>query len=267
MIRYRLWISIAALALVACGGSKNTRDKVDDGPAAFDHESLNNWIFGYYLNPQPERTPDAIRFMADEGLINENSRAQLVAFFGVVFRNNESRLDDWLKSIDDLEDEHLAVVWQGVWFTESYTGVDQALWYTSGDHIKKILQAAGERSRRARQVVEYYLKRDPPPMKSIDIDSPAVLEMLWYAFYASGDPLYVKRIIGTLDWINDKTDVQRVTVAGAARLSLQTNAVDHAKVLEIAKGQLAVLRGEARDILDGIVTEAERRRANSKPPF
>lgn len=96
--------------------------------------------------------------------------------------------------------------------------------------------------------------------------SPSTLDDHWAAFGATGDRLYVEKIIAALPLLEVRGDVERLLVGGAAKWSLSSNAYQHARVLAICEDAERSAEEPTRSVLKALIEEAKAERASNPPP-
>lgn len=218
-------------------------------------EDVSAWMTGYYLRPRPELLAPAVLLLEKEGALEGegNAAAPVASFLAQLFRQSPERLEGWLKELEGLKEASRPVVWLALWLadTEAAAGRLKAVAATAEGEQRKRLQAM--------------LAEKPPDLLKVEVQGPAVLDMLWGAFAATGQADYVRRIIEVLPWAEaGKEDFGRMLVGGAARWSLVSNAVQHDRVLEICRQELARQPEAAAKLLKAVVQDAEKQRAEKK---
>jgi len=89
------------------------------------------------------------------------------------------------------------------------------------------------------------------------ISDPSVLDLLWGRFFGSGDERCVQRIISVLPWLQDRSNATKMLVGGAAQWSLTSNAMQHQRVMEICRREVATQPDEIKMVLREIIHRAE----------
>ncbi len=183
--------------------------------------------------------------MAKEGVLDrETTQAPIIAFLAQVFAQNSDKLSMWFKELSSLQEAH-------------YDLVLRALWHSNMVQTNAFLRTiADQSSEKVRDRVNELLRRTPLTPLNAPMVSPAVLDILWGAFFATGDEQYIERIISVLPWLETKGNVDRLLIGGAAQWSLTSNAVQHQKVLNICQKQLRKQPKEVKAILQEIVDNA-----------
>lgn len=187
-----------------------------------------DWLSHYYEHPTPERFVTEVRAWSKAGSLSNLKTAALISvFLGRVIAANPTQVDAWLTQLDDLK----------------------------GGDRQMLLSAA---SLSATKDAQAYLSRQPDaekyraiPMdiRTLEPKSPAVLDMLWADFFATGEAVPIKRIVlalnydkysGALDRYaksekteKDRNDAILEAVFRAAKWSLESNAKQHRRVGEI----------------------------------
>jgi hypothetical protein len=215
------------------------------GQSARDEFNLNEWITYYYLHPQPDRTVEAILFMSAKGYLDkETAQSPLAAFFSQLFSQNPQSIELWFSKLEGLPNAQRRLLCGALWYSDTPQGLEQ---------LKK--EAARVAPLDNADIVKLTTAK-PPSIASLEITAPSVLDMLWASFMATGDERYVIRIISTLPWVEEK-NLNRLLIAGAARWSLTSNAIQHRKVLEICKAQVGKQEEKTVSILKEVLKQAE----------
>ena len=127
-----------------------------------------------------------------------------------------------------------------------------AFWFADTDEARSQLAALEKKDKH----FAAFLKNPAPSILDAEITIPNSLDMCWGHFFASGNTDYIKKIIGTLEYKNEKTDQAKIMVYGAARWSLASNCIQHKTVLEFCRSIVKTLpetsEAEVQLILDGI---------------
>ncbi len=210
-----------------------------------DPKGLNHWLTYYYLEPRSDRDIEKVMRLFEYGFFDKPSSASpLVSFLAELFRQNDSRIAGWESAL------------YGMTHVASARYVMQALWQANSPNALRVLNDwPGAKMKSI--VVE--VQRSPQiDLRTIRVDSPEVLDMLWGAFLASGEAVYVDRIIGVLALSTEAKDngtrINALKLSEAAKWSLTSNAERHDRVYEICKGFLgsenSLIREEVSEILN-----------------
>ena len=188
-------------------------------------KKLSRWFTYYYKDPQPETVEDNIEAMVVAGFFGKQSAVgPLIMFLSEVFRQNEKLLPAWEQSFAKLP-------------FNSRGYIAQALWESNTTNGKKIIEKWKKEG--IVEKIDRIISNVPIDLKNINITSPAMLDMLWASFMASGDKQYIERIIGVLAYPDDSPKqeerLNNIMLIGAAKWSLSSNAFQHDLVYEICE--------------------------------
>ena len=215
-------------------------------------EEVSKWFTFYYLSPNPERFPEAIEYMSQNGMLdNKNAISPIFGFMSGVFGENAHHVENWVKRLSVLKEEHKIVVVLGIW----YADIPQS---------KKLAYELLNKSQYLNEKLSYIRKGDPLPINKIPLEQgPWVLDALWGNFVATGKNTPVKRIMAALPWVDIKGDVNKLLVGGAARWSLTSNAVQHDRVFDFCKveidNQPKEIALKLREVLENAKVDKEKR--------
>lgn len=198
--------------------------------AAFFTQAVwaGDWMTHYYENPSPERFVAEVQGLSKAGhLSSPETGAMIAVFLGRVMAANPVAVESWLNQLGDL---------------------------IGGDRETILLAAGFSRTQEARS----FLAKQPDGAKyleelmdvrSIELEDPAVLDMLWADFFATGEVAPLKRLVHVLNYgqyagameryaksqktEKDREDAMRDAVFQAARWSLESNAQQHRRVGEL----------------------------------
>ena len=236
---HRLFVALLTLVVLQalpCFARQSSREGFD----------LDQWFTFYYLHPQPDRTVEAILSMSAHGYFDkESAQSPLAAFYGQLFAQNPQSIEPWFSKLNSLPKVHRRVLCNALWYSATLEGVEQLK--------KEAVKAASP----DRADIVRLTKTKPPSIADLEVTEPAVLDMLWASFMATGDELYVVRIISTLPWCDEKNDINRLLIGGAARWSLTSNCIQHRKVFEICKAQVSKQGERTSSILKEVIKQAE----------
>jgi len=212
-------------------------------------EQFDKWLTYYYLKPAPELTPSAIDTMSQLGYLGKaEAAAPLEAFLSFIFRDNGKQVCNWLASMKKFSKAEQKVLIHGLWLantTEARGCLNSLL---TQNKIKE------------KEQVKQLLAKTPVKIEEIDITYPAVLDMLWGAFMATGEEKYVLRIISALPYAKAKGNVGKMTIGQAARWSLESNCIQHDRVYQICLSQIGQQPEEISEMLSKITRTAQDER-------
>ena len=209
-------------------------------------DNLNDWMSHFYLHRDTSMVVPAIREMFKQGWFQRDTAvAPLAAFWASVFYQNHKKVEPWLRELDDLEFGQKKYLWMAV----HLSGIPES---------KELLTLIGrENGRESSDYIRKLLVEKRENVVDMTISGPEVLDMFWAQFSASGDERCVRRVIGALYYVQETDDLAKILIGGAARWSLESNAVQHPRVLEICKQARAGQPVAVRKILDEIIEKAE----------
>ena len=215
-----------------------------------DAEQAGQWFTSYYLKPEPERIPDALRTMSAAGLLKPDKGAPpMTGFLAGAFAARPQGARPLAQGLAFLPEDEQPILLLGLW----YSGIPDA---------KAIFRELSSAMPSHKARIEFLLGTPAPRIVEMPPDQGAwVLDAWWGYFLATGDELPVRAVIAVLPWTQIRGDVGRLAIGGAARWSLASNAVQHDRVLEICKTQLPVQPPQTARLLDEVVKAAEAERA------
>jgi hypothetical protein len=159
---------------------------------------IEQWTAYYYLFPQPDLTVKSILVAEQKGLLDcRTAAAPMLAFYSQVFAQNPKKLGVWIEQLKVLKPAHKEIIWGALKLANTEETKKQA-------HILESqlpLTARADVAKSSQSVVS---------IEQMDVSCPAVLDMLWASFFATGDERYIKRIMTVLPTPQVKeTDVNR----------------------------------------------------------
>lgn len=221
-------------------------------------ENFSHWLTFYYEKPEPNRIPDAVKYMSQSGVLdNNNTISPVFGFLSGVFRSHPKQIDPWLKELQNLKEKHLGVVILGLW----YSGLPDS---------KSRVSAFLDKHPKLKPDFSFINQGSPMTVEQIPLEQgPWVLDALWGKFMATGENAPVERIITALPWLDVKGDTTRLLVGGSARWSLTSNAVQHKRVLEICEETAKIQNGEVvvklGDVIKNVKKELQTRHIRTPP--
>ncbi len=199
-------------------------------------DEFGEWITFYYLHPQPDQVPHAVRYFSDSALYGTSSTMPVVAFFASVLEKDETALKRVYQEIsaDGSDNSRMVLL--------------NALKLINSEASRAMLGDAKDKwqSPRLQTVADGGLQHPFKPLLTVDVDSPMILDMLWSAFFATGDEKPVLRILSALDSPDP-------VVSGAAQWSLASNAQRHPIVRQICQKASSESAGERKAVLEDIL--------------
>lgn len=193
-------------------------------------DEFSSWMESYYQHPSPDKVPAMLRRMLEADLIYASfAAAPLIAFGTEVFRTNPDKVAAWCQELRTLAPRHAEVVIA----MSAYAGSPAT------STCAQILPISNE----TRAALPACKPLDLLHMKAKNARD---LDMLWGAFFATGDSRAVHAIIDTLavptpDIVTDKGEIgvnAFMLVKMAATWSLGSLAREHSRVADIVRQRL-----------------------------
>jgi hypothetical protein len=194
---------------------------------------------GFYRDPRPPELREVIGVLAKNPTDFFRGQPIHSALRKCFFRTDDLELDVWhhhdtmpVSFCAQVFRRDTAVVAPILDDAESFSeGMQRSLWlavWWSGNAA--LLRDRGA-SKRARAYVHRLLSLNPVPITKLPFDGPVILDMLWMAFFATGDPIFVQRIVLALELLCSP-DRRRVAIAQSAMWSLTGLRAAHPIVAE-----------------------------------
>lgn len=233
-------ICLAVLLCLCCAAAQaaqpaGRRARPDAKPD--QAKAVEEWLMSYYQSPTPHRFVKQVRAMSRLGFWQEKKAGYpTLMFMSEVIRDNPKQAARWCKALASLpEDQHGYLGW----------AFNNAAVPASRRCIAKTLRLSAADL----QIFKKTRRYDPVdyvPEEALELD------MLWAAFFATGKPRLIHRLIDVLAQPGEKNP----PLAAAAEWSLAANAPWHPPVLEALKTRRHSARGELRKTLDKILSKA-----------
>ncbi len=213
-------------------------------------ETIEDWITNYYHNPTPEKVSVKIRQMAKQGFLTEVlDHSFYLAFFGEIFKQNSEKLEEWFfEDFKYLTDDEKTVLLYGLWYANTPESIEV---------LEKIREE--DNSPHNKNFFDLFLTTKPEDPRITRIDDITILDILWGAYFASGDEILIQRIIETLPWTNEKPQLNamKLRIGLAAKNDLNYYAIEDPKLIEIYKKELLSQSEEVKIILQRIIEDVE----------
>ncbi len=245
--RFKRNFLILAISLLLSGsGAANAEGNATAGPVAIKStQDLVNWMTFYYMHPQPDLLVPALMFADQNGMVQQGE-APLTAFVSRLFAQNPKRLGVWLEQLDALTPKSKPMLWSSLWWSGTVE---------SKEALNKLLVKLPPKSQ---DYLMSQMAKPAEPIEEMEIKSPAVLDELWGAFSATGDDKYIVRLMTALPWIYDASgDFNKLSIGGAARWSLASNAQQHPKVMKLCL-KAKETKPELRKALELVLADAAK---------
>lgn len=213
---------------------------------------------GYYQNPEPGRVVEVLRWLVDERFVRGTPASTSLSSFGdgdakflpalgLLFRRHDALARDVLNT-----------------FRHDVEAVQRTFWlaaHMGGVSIDAVREHVDEKkiSNESKRFLVMLGALDPVPVEALPITGPVVLDMLWGAFFVTGDATYIRRIIiEALALITEENDPLAQATAGSALWSLKANAHAHPVIVETCRALLPEVNGEGwQMMLTSIIESAD----------
>ena len=204
---------------------------------------IDTWIAHYYLDPDPDRVGWFLQELEAQGFLrHENAAGPMIGFLSQVFVRNPERLSEWFPPDDRIFPDGRAIFYR-------------ALWQTDLAEAKAILDDVQERGPHelAQQLIEMR-QTAPLAISEWPVRSPGDLDVLWGAFFATGDARYIEAIISKVQ--RNASGYEETLIQRAAVWSLGSNAQQHELVYRTCKEHVDDRERPSSDDLKQIVKSA-----------
>jgi hypothetical protein len=211
------WLLLLMLVIALASPASAQQSTPDD--------HFGEWMTFYYRDKDSSQTDDFLQWLQTSQILDKNSGAArpLAAFMSIIFADNPTKVAGWLK-----EDNFTG---------NTKTAIEMALWLAGNDTELKAFTKNSKVSTKA-----------APKLTNIPIQGPTDLDMMWGAFQASGNPVYVNKIIDTLGSAD-------ILMQGAAEWSLASNMKQHELVNRIAQSESKSRTGVVKQKLDALIAQ------------
>lgn len=202
-----------------------------------DIASFNLFRFRYYTFPRPDLVPSFLTFMVKNKLHNERWAVKLTPFLGEIFRASSSSVKGWIRALKGLttDDRYILTAALGWGRPLGWKELIDEFGKKSGDDVLKITASALKKQR-------------SPDLLNDPAGNPLNVDMMWYAFFASGDVKLVKRVLLLCGDRTASADVRK-----AARDTLSAAARDHNRVRAICASELPHLKGDVKEFIQDLL--------------
>lgn len=218
---------------------------------------LYQYLTWYYLHPNPDLIPEAIKQMnADRVFEKPSSRAPLSAFLATVFSKHPDKIAYWATLGEDGDPETQRALWMALWLSNRPEAVQ---------YLRERQNTETELETESGEFLSRCLARPPRPLPTLSIEFPSDVDMLWGAFFASGDASYVNRIILAASWARAADTPDKLLSGAAAQATLTSNAKLHPRVMHALKDLQDVTTGDLQEVIAQVIGEAEGARPRSDP--
>ena len=206
----------------------------------------------YYQKPRPEVLPGLLRTLAGQGVLGHGEkRLVTAAFLGELARERKASLEALAQGTQALPGEAGADARRTLAWAAHLAGLPNEAQLVASLLTEKDTTLRGQ------------ISRSPAPLSAWQANEPAVPRMFWGAYMASGNPLWLDRLL------NEAERYARLNAAGrqgepgfaasaAAAALLYDMAPRHAAVQERVRARLGGASGAEADALRLILRENGR---------
>jgi hypothetical protein len=143
------------------------------------HADDSKWMMEYYKHPEPSKIAAYLTRSQKENLLSTpNTQAVTIGFMSQVIHDNPSSVTDWLQMSEKFPKADRQVILTAAW----YSRVPQAI-----DYFKKTN-------------VNAFAGQTPPDLNAFHIEQASDLDFYWARYFASGNPVPIRRIISALEY-------------------------------------------------------------------
>lgn len=254
---------LAAFIVAASVSTGRAGTTVEPAPT----DQVLAWIKAYRAKPERNTLPKAVQALAASGAFQEPDAAGVfVGFMAGVLSSNPKQAETLVMKMLTIKPEDNWAVVRAV----AYSGLPD--WRTM---LVKVAHKAPNRQ----AMVDAYLNDKLPRLEDFVVKerrsvwarmfkgddsrklelepSPAVMDVFWGYYYATGSLLPLSRIIALLPWSTDVNDAGRLTLGSTAKYSLAHNSSRDAELLLALKESRAHQPPEVVPHLDEAIFAAE----------
>ena len=270
----RVIVALVVFGMLAATGWTPSRAAPLRAGELGSREAVLGWLNGYRMKREPAHVPEAVQAMSKLGLLKDSENAGVfVGFMAGIIGTNPGQAEVLIGKMFPLppEDQWALVQaiaysglpdWKGVLGRVADRMPSRSLMigkYLKGE-LATLDQAGFEKTPGAFDKLGGYLGLDgkPKEKKAVLAPSPALLDLLWGYYCATGEfnPA-VSRLIALLSWSTDRDDVDKLTLGGMAKYTLAANAARDPKLLAMLKSVAKHYPKDLKAHLDEVIEAAE----------
>ena len=237
-------------------------------------DAVSRWVANYRTKPDPHRLPAAVRALSGLGTLKEPEGAGVyVGFVAGVLGANPDKAEDLIARMIPIAPADQWIIVRST----AYSGhPDWQRWlrkfadrmpmrqsmiekYLDG-RLETLDEIALERKAPTLwgKVKGYFVYEKPANPSAITFDrSPELLDTLWGYYFATGSEHPIERIIELLPWVNERDNVEKLTMGSMARFTLASNASRDANLLAMLKRADKTGPQQAKPVLKEVIDAAE----------
>ena len=270
----RVIVALVVFGMLAATGWTPSRAAPLRAGELGSREAILGWMNGYRTKREPAHVPEAVQAMSKLGLLKDSENAGVfVGFMAGIIGTNPGQAEVLIGKMFPLppEDQWALVQaiaysglpdWKGVLGRVADRMPSRSLMigkYLKGE-LATLDQAGFEKTPGAFDKLGGYLGLDgkPKEKKAVLAPSPALLDLLWGYYCATGEfnPA-VSRLIALMSWSTDRDDVDKLTLGGMAKYTLAANAARDSKLLAMLKSVAKHYPKDMKANLDEVIVAAE----------
>jgi len=270
----RVIVALVVFGMLAATGWTPSRAAPLRAGELGSREAILGWMNGYRTKREPAHVPEAVQAMSKLGLLKDSENAGVfVGFMAGIIGTNPGQAEVLIGKMFPLppEDQWALVQaiaysglpdWKGVLGRVADRMPSRSLMigkYLKGE-LATLDQAGFEKTPGAFDKLGGYLGLDgkPKEKKAVLAPSPALLDLLWGYYCATGEfnPA-VSRLIALMSWSTDRDDVDKLTLGGMAKYTLAANAARDPKLLAMLKSVAKHYPKDMKAHLDEVIEAAE----------
>ena len=270
----RVIVALVVFGMLAATGWTPSRAAPLRAGELGSREAILGWMNGYRTKREPAHVPEAVQAMSKLGLLKDSENAGVfVGFMAGIIGTNPGQAEVLIGRMFPLppEDQWALVQaiaysglpdWKGVLGRVADRMPSRSLMigkYLKGE-LATLDQAGFEKTPGAFDKLGGYLGLDgkPKEKKAVLAPSPALLDLLWGYYCATGEfnPA-VSRLIALMSWSTDRDDVDKLTLGGMAKYTLAANAARDPKLLAMLKSVAKHYPKDMKAHLDEVIEAAE----------
>lgn len=235
-----------------------------------DADAVEKWMQTYYLHPEPNRVVEAFQTLARTKSIGVNADhtwAQ-TAFFWACMRENAASMAEWCATVGHLDEPAKTWWWTAVWMSQTIAGNEA------------IAAAASLPEGHADKIKFSWLNQKPQDILQTSFrgNGRQHIEMLWYAFAATGNEAMIYKMFEGFvppepkepqnqmqAQIADRRRAKNKEIIENTRKGFAENLPKFPKALQICKDSIPKLKDPVKSEITKLVADAEATASGHAP--
>ncbi|MFH1509510.1 MAG: hypothetical protein ABIE68_05065 [bacterium] len=188
-------------------------------------EKIEQVSMAYYKSPNPDIVVPMINTLTEQDTFQTNSFGPMAAFFSRIFADNPDKLERWvMQDLCGLNNQPLS----------TFDVVVNALWMADTPEARDILNKIEDTTKvpDGKNYIESQITREVLDLKTMSVTTSLDLDIIWSAFFATGDKEYIEQIVSVL-YSDDENSSNDVLLESTAKWSLKSNYADNPKIKEV----------------------------------